>query len=449
MRRAYALLLAAIAALSAPSLLAQTRGPSPIQVASEEERQRELSALGLKDTRPGAKNGDPASPFATNYDEAKANPFPLPDPLTGPDGKRTASAKDWWRVRRPQIVKAMEDDLYGHRPAALPKVTWTLASERQTDEYGVAALEKTLVGNLDNSAAPDIEVHIKAVLVTPVEAIQAGRKTPVVLAINWIDPPPGFPKDPNADYRTLILKRGWSYVIFDPTTVQADNGAGLTSGVIGLVNQGKPRRPDDWGVLSAWAWGASKVVDMLQAAPNIDASRVAIFGHSRYGKASLVAMAYDDRIKAGFISSSGAGGAAPYRRHWGEQVENVAAGSEYHWMGARFLRYAADPLTAKDLPIDANAVIALAAPRAVFVGAGRATGDGDGWVDPRGMFMAEASAGEVWALLGQHPLDAAAPAPLALSDSGALAYRQHDQGHTPGPNWPYFLDFAGKAFGRS
>lgn len=440
-----------VAALAAPPrLLAQTRPPSPTQIASQQELERELKLQGLDGIRPGAKNGDPTSPYATNYDEAKANPVPLPDPLVGPDGKRTASARQWWDVRRPQIVKAMEDELYGHRPAVLPKVTWTVTQSRQTDDYGVPAVEKSLDGALDNSGDPAISVHIKALLVTPADAAAAHRKTPVVISINWLNPPPGFPKEnPSADYRNLILKKGWSVVVYDPTSVQADNGAGLTSGVIGLVNKGRPRGLDDWGALSAWAWGASKVVDFLGTDPDIDASRVAIFGHSRYGKASLVAMAYDQRIKVGFISSSGAGGAAPYRRHWGEQVENVAAVNEYHWMGARFLRYASGSTTAKDLTIDANDVIALAAPRAVFVGAGRATGDGDGWVDPRGMFLAEASAGEVWGLLGRRPIDKTQPAPLTLSDSGPLAYREHDQGHTPGPNWPYFLDFAGQAFDKT
>jgi hypothetical protein len=444
MRRAHVIrltraVLAVGALASAPRLLAQTRPPSPTQIASQQELDRELKLQGLDGIRPGAKNGDPASPYATNYDEAKANPLPLPDPLVSSDGKRTASAKAWWDVRRPQIVKAMEDELYGRRPANLPKVTWTVVQERQTDDYGVPAIEKTLDGALDNSAAPTISVHIRAVLVTPADAVAAHRKTPAVISINWLNPPPGFPKEnPSADYRNLILKKGWSVVVYDPTSVQADNGAGLTSGVIGLVNKGQPRKLDDWGALSAWAWGASKVVDFLDIDPNIDASRVAIFGHSRYGKASLVAMAYDPRIKAGFISSSGAGGAAPYRRHWGEQVENVAAANEYHWMGAHFLRYASGSTTAKDLTIDSNDVIALAAPRAVFVGAGRATGDGDGGGDTR--------AGEVWGLLGQRPIDRTQPPPLTLSDSGPLAYREHDQGHTPGPNWPYFLDFAGKAF---
>jgi hypothetical protein len=454
MLRVHAARLAAavvlIAALAAPAAQpnAQARASSPTHAASQKELERELKLLGLKGVRPGANARDPASPLYPNYDEAKANPLPLPDPLTGPDGRRAATAEDWWSVRRPQIVKAMEDELYGRRPAKAPAVTWTLGEERRTEEYGTPAVEKVLYGNLDNSGDPRIEAHIKAVLVTPAAAADAGRRTPVVIAINWVNPPPGFPRDPNPDYRALILKKGWSYVIYDPTTVQADNGAGLTSGVIGLVNHGRPRKAGDWGALSAWAWGASRVVDMLQAAPEIDGARIAIFGHSRYGKAALVAMAYDPRLKAGFISSSGAGGAAPYRRHWGEQVENVAAANEYHWMGAHFLRYASGSRTARDLTIDSNAVIALAAPRAVFIGAGRATADGDGWVDPHGMFLAEASAGEAWALLGRKPLDPTQPPPLTLSDSGALAFRQHDQGHTPGPNWPDFLDFAGRAFER-
>ena len=220
-----AFVMTAAIALSAPRLFAQTAGPSPTQVASEAERQREWQALGLKDARPGANSRDPASPLYPNYDEAKANPAPLPDPLVMTDGRRAASAKAWRDVRRPQIVRAMEDDLYGHRPAVLPKVTWTVTSTRTIDEYGAPAVEKALDGALDNAADPAISVHLRAWLVTPQAAIDAGQRTPVVLAINWYNPPPGFPKDPNPDYRALILKRGWSYVIFDPTSVQADNGA--------------------------------------------------------------------------------------------------------------------------------------------------------------------------------------------------------------------------------
>ena len=440
--------------LLAPALLAQ---PNPqIGAESEQERMRELGLLGLSATRPGVQNRDPSAPDYANYDEAKANPYPLPDPLTEPNGHRITTAAQWWKVRRPQIVAAADEDLYGRQPAQTPAVHWTVTQVTHETRFGEPVVVKALDGRLDNSGVPAIEVVIKAELTTPEAAVAAHRRTPVVMSLIWLRPPviPGlkFTPEPGPDYREQILERGWSYVLIDPNSIQADNGAGLTSGVIGLANHGRPRKLDDWGVLRAWAWGASRLLDYLQTDPNMDGSRVAIQGHSRYGKASLVAMAYDPRFATGFISSSGAGGAAPYRRHWGEALENVAASNEYHWMAGDFLKYAADPLTAKDLPIDANAVIALVAPRPIFIGAGSADDRAkanDAWVDPRGMFMAEASAGKVYALLGKRPVDPVFPPVLTLSDSGDLAYREHDQGHTPGPDWPAFLDFAARAFARS
>ena len=439
--------------LAASSLQAQ---PNPqIPAASEQERLRELQLLGLGATRPGVQNRDPSQPNYANYDEAKANPYPLPDPLVEADGHRVTSAAEWWKVRRPEIVAAADRDLYGHEPGHTPAVHWTVTEVTHETRFGVPVLVKALDGRMDNSGDPAIEAVIKAELTTPEAAVAARRRTPVVMSLIWLKPPviPGlkFAPEPGPDYREQILKRGWSYVLVDPNSIQVDNGAGLTSGVIGLANHGQPRRPGDWGVLRAWAWGASRLLDYLQTDPDTDGRKVAIQGHSRYGKASLVAMAYDPRFAVGFISSSGAGGAAPYRRRWGETVENVAASNEYHWMAGNFLKYAADPLNANDLPIDANSIIALVAPRPIFVGAGSADDRAkanDAWVDPRGMFMAEASAGEVYKLLGKRPLDPAFPQVLSLSDSGDMAYREHDQGHTPGPNWPAFLDFAARAFAR-
>ena len=439
------------AVLLAPGLQAQPN--AQIGVQSEQERQRELQLLGLTATRPGVQNRDPAAANAANYDEAKANPYPLPDPLIGRDGRRITTAAEWWSARRPEIVAAANDDLYGREPAHTPAVHWTVTQLTHEVRFGVPVVVKALDGRLDNASDPAIEVVIKAELTTPEAGAQARRKTPVVMSLIWLKPPqiPGlkFTPEPGPDYREQILRRGWSYALIDPNSIQADNGAGLTAGVIGLTNHGQPRKLDDWGVLRAWAWGASRLLDYLETDPDTDARKVAIQGHSRYGKASLVAMAYDRRFATGFISSSGAGGAAPYRRHWGEAVENVAASNEYHWMAGDFLKYAADPLNANNLPIDANSIIALVAPRPIFIGAGSADDKAkanDAWVDPRGMFMAEASAGEVYRLLGKRPLDPTFPSVLSLSDSGDMAYREHDQGHTPGPNWPAFLDFAGRAF---
>ena len=155
-------------------------------------------------------------------------------------------------------------------------------------------------------------------------------------------------------------------------------------------------------------------------------------------------MAYDPRFAVAYISSSGTGGAKLYRHIYGELTENLAASGEYHWMGGNFLKYAG-PLTAGDMPVDAHELIALCAPRPVFIGAGDSTVNKDGWADARGMFLATAGAGPVYRLLGKKDMGTTEFPPIetALID-GDVAFRQHAGGHTPGPNWPTFLTFASR-----
>jgi len=245
-------------------------------------------------------------------------------------------------------------------------------------------------------------------------------------------------------WQEQVIARGWGHAELAVSSVQADTGDGLAAGIIGLANRGQERQPDDWGALRAWAWSASRVLDYLDSRSEVDGERVALFGHSRYGKAALVAMAFDARFATVFVSSSGEGGAKLWRRHFGEQVGNIAGSGEYHWVAGNFLRYAG-PLTVDDLPVDAHQLIALCAPRPVFISSGT---EGDQWVDPKGMFLAAAHAGPVYELLGARPLPTSEYPPVgtALVD-GDLAWRQHEQGHTPGPNWPVFLDFAARQFG--
>ena len=231
-----------------------------------------------------------------------------------------------------------------------------------------------------------------------------------------------------------------------PTSVQADNGAGLTKGIIGLVNQGRPRKPDDWGALRAWAWGASRALDYLETDKDVNAGQVGIEGLSRYGKAALVTMAYDRRFAIGFIGSSGEGGVKLHRRNFGELVENLAGSGEYHWMAGNFLKYGG-PLTSKDLPVDAHELIALCAPRPVFISYGAAEGPGaEGkWVDQRGSFMAAVAAGPVYRLLGKKDLGTSEFPPVETAlIGGDIAWRQHSGGHTVVPNWPTFLTFAAR-----
>jgi hypothetical protein len=192
--------------------------------------------------------------------------------------------------------------------------------------------------------------------------------------------PPAFARfaaqrGPDPPATEQLIAAGWGYAQLLPASVQADNGAGLTQGVIGLVNKGQRRKPDDWGSFRAWAWGASRALDYLETDLTVDARRVGIEGVSRYGKAALVTMAFDPRFAVVLSGSSGEGGVKPHRRNFGEAVENLTAAGEYHWMAGNFLKYGASdaasgPKDAGDIPVDSHMLIALCAPRPTFISYG-------------------------------------------------------------------------------
>jgi enterochelin esterase-like enzyme len=206
--------------------------------------------------------------------------------------------------------------------------------------------------------------------------------------------------------------------------------------------------------LRAWGWGASQALDYFESIPEVDAKRVGIAGVSRYGKAALVAMAFDQRIAMGLIASSGAGGTALYRRNFGESPENVAGSGEYHWMAGNFLKYAADESsfgsrTADDLSVDSHMAIALCAPRLTFISHGIPEKGDANWLDHQGSFMASIAAQTVFRLLGARDLGRSddytkekMPGMNVDMLEGALAWRQHDGGHTDGPNVEHFIRWA-------
>ena len=421
------------------------------QAAAERDHQRLMDLLGIKELRHKADQ-DPRSPYVVNYDEAKANVYPsLPDPLLLKNGKRVTSAKEWWTKRRPEIVEDFDREILGRVPANVPKVTWEVASTTPEKIGDVPVVTKKLVGHVDNSAYPGITVKIELILTTPANAagpvpviMELAFSNEFIAAIAKSTPEmlPGGPGNEGLTWQQQVLARGWGYAILSPAGFQADNGAGLREGIIGLTNKGQPRKLDEWGTLRAWAWGASRVMDYFETDKAVDARQVGLEGHSRFGKTALVAMAYDPRFAIAYISSSGTGGAKLYRHLLGELTENLAATGEYHWMAGNFLKYAG-PLTAGDLPVDAHELIALSAPRPVFIGAG--SFNGDEWADPRGMFMAAVAAGPVYRLLGKKDLGTTSFPPIKTAlTTGDLAFRQHSAGHTPGPNWPVFLDFASR-----
>ena len=314
----------------------------------------------------------------------------------------------WWEQRRPEIVEEFDREIYGRAPKVTPKVNWEVTSTAQEMHDDVPVITKKLVGHVDNSAYPAITVDLQLTLTTPAKA--AG---PVPVMMEFVSspeflaaflkrmppPPPGAPS-PFA-WQGQVLAKGWGHATLVATSIQDDNGEGLARGIIGLVKKGQPRKLDDWGALRAWAWGASRALDYFQTDKSVDAAHVGIEGHSRYGKAALITMAYDPRFAIAYVSSSGEAGAKLFRRNFGEQVGNIAGG-EYYWMAGNFIKYDG-PLDENDLPVDAHELIALCAPRPVFIGAGTAS-QGDGWVDAKGMFLAAVGAGPVYKLLGKKDL---------------------------------------------
>jgi hypothetical protein len=401
-----------------------------------------MGLLGITSLRPGP-SGNPKAPNAANLDESKATPYTsLPDPLVMNNRAKVTSARQWPK-RRAELVEHFDREVYGRTPAHTPRVRWEVTGTAEESVGGTPVIVKTLVGHVDNASYPQVTVDIQLTVTTPAKA--AGR-VPVMLNFGFGPRPAGAPPRPPAPgptWQELLVAKGWGYAVFVPTSVQPDNGAGLTRGIIGLVNKGQPRKLDDWGALKAWAWGASRALDYLETDPAVDGKQVGLEGLSRYGKAAAVAMAYDTRFAIGFIGSSGAGGVKLHRRHYGEQVENVAGSGEYHWMAGNYIKYAG-PLTAMDLPVDSHELVALCAPRPVFISVGSLEVEG-GWIDAKGMFLAGVGAGPVYRLLGRKDLGTSEfpPQETALVD-GDIAFRQHSGGHTTGPNWPTFLTFASR-----
>jgi hypothetical protein len=491
-----------VAPLTAQSTDA-SKSPSPVTFTAEQDHQNMMDQLGIKALRPGP-SGNEKAPNHANYDETTANPYPnLPDALTMNNGEKVTTAKMWWDQRRPQIVHDYDEYVYGRVPKDLPKVTWSVIATDKENIGGNPVIAKELIGRVDNSSYPQISVNIRMTVVTPANAkgpvpvlmmfgrsyfpapnepstdeferINAAEKALLVQQDSSLrevlaqhpawepqQPPPfQFPQfnaDGDPPNTWELIAAGWGFASLDPASVQADNGAGLTRGIIGLVNKGQPRTPDQWGALRAWAWGAGRGLDYLKTDPAVDGQHVGIEGVSRYGKAALVTMAFDQRFAMVLVGSSGKGGATPLRRNFGEAVESLTGG-EYYWMAGNFMKYGASEASfgsknPGDIPVDSNELIALCAPRLTFISYGIPEKGDARWLDQRGSFMATVAASRVFTLLGVKGLGVEEdyhtakmpPVNDGLLD-GKLAWRQDDGGHTDAPNMKYFIQWVDKAIG--
>jgi hypothetical protein len=465
--------LAVVHALAPFYLFGQTQPTAdsiPLNWTAQQDHKQMMERLGIVRLRPGP-SGQPGAPNAANYDPQKANPFPyLPELLTLKDGRKVISPDMWWRERRPEIVEDFQREVVGRMPENVPTVSWAVQTHITNGRVGdLPAHGKRLVGRVDNTQCPAITVEIRMTLVTPA---RVRGPVPVLMMFggfggDGLPRPAGTPaptnrfsefggpfKDPPSTEQ--LLAAGWGYATLQPGSIQADNGAGLTRGIIGLANQGQPRKPDDWGTLRAWAWGAARGLDYLETDPAVDARKVGIEGVSRFGKAALVAMAFERRFAVALVGSSGEGGAKLHRRNFGEAVENLTGSGQYHWMAGNFLKYGAAESSfgsrnASDLPVDAHMLIALCAPRPTFISYGIPERGDALWLDQQGSYMAAVAAGPVFRLLGARDLGETEdyrtakmpPVNTGLLE-GELAWRQHDGGHEDRSNMKYFIEWANR-----
>ncbi len=486
---------------SQSSTIDSAKYPKLITFTAQQDQENMMNQLGIKKLRPGP-SGSESAPNHANYDESAANPCPLlPDPLIAKDGQKITTPDMWWNKRRSEIAEDLEREIYGRIPKNVPGVTWTVKIIDHEFVGRTFVIAKQIVGHVDNSEYPLIHVDINMILVLPanvkgpvpvlmmfgrpsfpapaqpspddMEKINSAlkelliREHPELKIIfdqypaydpltraNYpspFGPPP--PGDPSPTQQ--LLDAGWGYATIDPTTIQADNGAGLTRGIIGLVNKGQPRKPDDWGALRAWAWGAARGLDYLEKDSSVDSKRVGIEGVSRYGKAALVTLAFEKRFVVGLIGSSGKGGATLHRRVFGEAVESLTGG-EYYWMAGNYMKYGASESafgskSGCDLPVDSHDLIALCAPRFAFVSYGIPEKGDAKWLDHQGSYMAVVAAGPVYKLLGAKDIGVSnnyliekMPAVNTGLLDGELAWRQHDGGHTDAPNFKYFIPWASR-----
>jgi len=387
-----------------------------------------------------------------NYDEAKVGSYQLPNPLVLANGKPVRNAKTWREQRRPEIVKLFEENEYGRAPGRPADMSFDVFDKGTTAFDGKGVRRQVTIYFSKDRNGPKMELLVYA---------PAARKhVPLLLNISFtanssVVKDPGIKtgeiwgrdhkKVPASQGRSFgginvarLLDAGFGFATFYYGDVDPDFLGGVPFGVRALYlkpGQSEPA-PDEWGAISAWAWGISRAIDYLETDPAVDATRVAVTGVSRLGKTVMWAGAHDERIAMVIASCSGEGGAALSRRNYGETIAHLTAPSRYPYQfAANYGRYAEH---VDRFPVDANMLVALMAPRPVLL----QTGLTDNWSDPKGEFLAAVAAGPVYRLLGKQGLDTEempAPGQPILHDIG---YLMHDGGHGTIPSdWDTYLKF--------
>ena len=431
MKRSCSLLL-----LAAATLVTHAQSPAPVAPATPQPDPKPIAGIPV------------------NYDESKVGTYTLPDPLILNNGKPVGDAKTWTEKRRPEIVEMFETQQYGRAPGRPAAESFDVV-DKGTIALNGKALRKQVVINLTKDPAGP-KIHL-LIYLPPT----AKKPVPLLLSINFsavsnavADPGiiPGEIWDPKTNKKIpatqgrsfgrlnvdAFLDAGFGLATFYYGDVDPDYLKGFSNGIRATYlkpGQTQPA-PDDWGAISAWAWGMSRVQDYFETDKQVDSKQIAIHGVSRLGKTVMWAGAHDQRFAAVIASCSGEGGAALSHRDYGETIAHLVAPTRYPYQFAiNYQKYGGFPDTA---PFDAHMLIALIAPRPVLL----QTGNTDYWSDPKGEFLAAVAAGPVYKLLGKDPLDTdvwpAAKQPIFHD----IAYYMHDGPHGMVPtDWDIYVQF--------
>jgi hypothetical protein len=404
---------------------------------------------------PGAERRD------VNYDEALVAQSPLPDPLLSQQGRRVTTARAWSRERRPELLELFRTHVYGRSPAAPRRIVFDVIGLDHLALDGQATRKEVriyLTGKKDGPRM-DLLLYVPNAPKKPVPAFlglnfygnQCIASDPgITLSTGWM-------RD-NKEYGIVgnrataatrgvhasrwqvekVLARGYATATIYYGDIEPDHAEGWKSGLrAALSADGADTRwkPDDWGAIGAWAWGLSRALDYLEKDPDIDARRVAVHGHSRLGKTSLWAGASDERFAFVISNDSGEGGAALARRHYGETTAIITRAFP-HWFCDRYDEYAG---RAAALPVDQHELIALMAPRPVYV----ASAEEDKWADPHGEFLAAKNAEPVYALFKKAGLGVTGMPPVNQPVGESIGYHIRTGKHDITEyDWEQYLRFA-------
>jgi len=387
-----------------------------------------------------------------NYDEEKVPTYKLPDPLVMADGTPVTDAEMWREKRRPELLGLFEENVYGRLPGR-PEGMHFEVKEVDSQALEGKATRKTIVIHFTEEAdGPSLTV----VLYVPNKRSGAvpvfvgmrlfPRDDPYPAAgrhvtsrdkeSNKTQVPAGFEKLPGEKIIETILDQGYAIATLDPADFAPDDKQTWDEGVINWLEPDPAKRAPDMGkAIAAWAWGLSRTLDYFETDEDIDAKRAIVVGHSRMGKTALWAGAQDERFAIVISNNSGCGGAALSRRAFGETVARINSVFPF-WFCENFRRYNGRE---GDLPVDQHELVALIAPRPVYI----ASAEEDGWADPRGEFLAAQGAEPVYKLLGEEGLGVAELPPVNLPAGKQIGYHVRSGQHALSDyDWLRYLDFA-------